>query len=90
MSGAPRSADDHFFPTARVDDALDESGPAGRRAGGRIRPILQRGEGGGAGRPAAQKRPRGVLSPAFCSRQTDRWSDRYPHVSWRSRDLWEL
>jgi len=34
---------------ARVDDALDGSGPAGWR----IRPILQRGEGGGAGRPAA-------------------------------------
>jgi len=39
---------------ARVDDALDGSGPAG----GRIRPILQRGEGGGARRPAAQKRRR--------------------------------
>jgi hypothetical protein len=46
---------------ARVDDALHGSGPAG----GRIRPILQRGEGGGAGRRAVQKRPRKVFSPLF-------------------------
>jgi len=61
---------------ARVDDALHGSGPAG----GRIRPILQRGEGGGAGRPAAQKRSRGV-SRAFLlpSRRSLKWP--IPHVS---------
>jgi len=43
--------------------------------------VFSAGWGRRRGPPAAQKRRRFPFA-AFCSRQTDRWSDRYPMSLW--------